>query len=168
MPVLRKANLSISYGQHHLLPHAAASWASGRRCSRPARSARDPEVPRSRGLGQFARNARANARCPTDTTRLNTFRPQKQNWILGQGAKTRAPGDAARRGAETSALAAGTSRAPGREVLLDTISRTWRTGEADPPGCYRGSARCYSGGAAGISRCDRSDLESHLDLATVR
>ena len=70
--------------------------------------------------------------------------------------------------AETSALAVGTSRAPGREVLLDTISRTWRTGEADPPGCYRGSARCYSGGAAGISRCDRSDLESHLDLATVR
>ena len=34
--------------------------------------------------------------------------------------------------AETSALAVGTSRAPGREVLLDTISRTWRTGEADP------------------------------------
>ena len=31
----------------------------------------------------------------------------------------------------TTALAASTSRAPGRGMLLDTISHTWRTGEAD-------------------------------------
>ena len=57
----------------------------------------------------------------------------------------------------TTALAAGTSRAPGRGMLLDTISHTWRTGEADPVwGDWLLPRKCplLSRGAAQIRQMD--------------